>query len=79
MTTTGNDEENSVKNGHEPSMFLQRPSSGRCQDISHVLTRIFRDVYTNDAVQQDTVKNLTISKSGKSGYHDKYVESLQQV
>ncbi len=76
---TANEQQSSEKNGHEPSMFLQRPSSGRCQDISHVLTRIFRDVYTNDSVDQVTVKNLTTSKSGKSGYHDKYVENLQKV
>eukprot|EP00794_Sanderia_malayensis_P003460 gene3460-3956_t len=76
MTT---EEANIVQNDNEPSMFLQRPSSSRCQDISHVLTRIFRDVYTNDAVHQDTVKYLTTSRSGKSGYHDEYVENLKQI
>lgn len=66
-------------NGLEPSMYDQRPSSSRCQDISHVLNRIFRDDFTKDTVDQETVRNLTTSKSGKPGYHDRYVENLQQV
>ena len=68
-----------LANGHEKSMFVQRPSSGRCQDISHLLTRIFREDFTKDAIDQDTVRNLTTSKSGKTGYHDQYVEKLHQV
>lgn len=65
--------------GSEPSMFAQRPSAGKCQDISHILTRIFRDEYAKDAIDQDTVRNLTTSKSGRSGYHSQYVEKLQEV
>jgi len=66
-------------NGTEPSMFVQRPSSGTCQDISHILTRIFRDEYAKDAIDQDTVRNLTTSRSSKSGYHNQYVEKLEQI
>ena len=68
-----------VDSGVEPSMFVQRPSSGKCQDISHILTRIFRDEYAKDTIDQDTVRNLTTSRSKKSGYHSQYVEKLQQV
>ena len=63
----------------EPSMFVQRPSSGRSQDVSHTIVRIFRDLFTKDAVDQETVRNLTTSKSGKSGYHDRYVDKLDKV
>ena len=66
-------------NGIEPSMFVQRPSSDSCQDISHILTRIFRDEYAKDTIDQDTVRNLTTSRSKKSDYHSQYVEKLQQV
>ncbi|XP_065053136.1 deleted in lung and esophageal cancer protein 1-like isoform X2 [Rhopilema esculentum] len=68
-----------LANGHEKSMFVQPPSSGRCQDVSHLLTRIFREDFTKDAIDQDTVRNLTTSKSGKIGYHDQYVEKLHQI
>ncbi|XP_030834708.1 phospholipase A1 member A-like [Strongylocentrotus purpuratus] len=42
----------------EPPMYLQRPSSGRSQDVTHVLARTFRDIFTRDLVEQETVKNL---------------------
>ena len=73
------DMSNVYGNGTEPSMFVQRPSSGTCQDISHILTRIFRDEYAKDAIDQNTVRNLTTSRSSKSGYHNQYVEKLEQV
>ena len=63
----------------EPPMHLQRPSSGRSQDVSHLLASVFREVFTRDVIGEDTVKNLAISKSGDAGYHDKYVEQLRQV
>ena len=63
----------------EPPMHLQRPSSGRSQDVSHLLASVFREVFTRDVIGEDTVKNLAISKSGDAGYHDKYVEQLRKV
>lgn len=63
----------------EPPMHLQRPSSGRSQDVNHLLASVFREVYTRDVISDNTVKNLAISKSGDSGYHDKYVEQLRKV
>uniref|UniRef100_A0A3B5AQA2 Deleted in lung and esophageal cancer protein 1 Ig-like domain-containing protein n=1 Tax=Stegastes partitus TaxID=144197 RepID=A0A3B5AQA2_9TELE len=49
------------------------------QDISHVLASVFKDLYTKDIVGKDTVSNLVKTKSGRSSYHDKYVEELQQA
>lgn len=63
----------------EPPMHLQRPSSGRSQDVSHLLASVFREVFTRDVIGEDTVKNLAVSKSGDAGYHDKYVEQLRKV
>ena len=63
----------------EPPMHLQRPSSGRSQDVSHLLASVFREVFTRDVISEDTVKNLAVSKSGDASYHDKYVEQLRKV
>ncbi|XP_078378630.1 deleted in lung and esophageal cancer protein 1-like isoform X2 [Oculina patagonica] len=63
----------------EPPMHLQRPSSGRSQDVSHLLASVFREVFTRDVIGEDTVKNLAVSKSGDAGYHDKYVEQLRKI
>ena len=69
----------STPRGQEPPMYLQRPSTGRSQDVRHILARTFRDLYTRDAVRPDTVKNLQVSKGGDDPYHERYVENLQQV
>ena len=63
---------------HEPPMFLQRPSLGRSQDVSHILARVFRDL-TRESVEEQTVKNLTTSRSGEERYHEDYVERLAKV
>ncbi|RUS82778.1 hypothetical protein EGW08_009442, partial [Elysia chlorotica] len=65
--------------GQEPPMYLQRPSSGRSQDVRHILARTFRDLYTRDTVRPDTVKNLQVSKGGDDPYHEQYVNNLQKV
>ncbi|XP_008295951.1 deleted in lung and esophageal cancer protein 1 [Stegastes partitus] len=63
----------------DPSVNSHRPASGKSQDISHVLASVFKDLYTKDIVGKDTVSNLVKTKSGRSSYHDKYVEELQQA
>lgn len=63
----------------EPPMHLQRPSSGRSQDVTHLLASVFREVFPRDVLSGNTIKNLAISKSGDSGYHDKYVEQLRKI
>ena len=65
--------------GEEPPMFLQRPSTGKSQDVRHILTKTFRELYTRDAIGPETVKNLQVSKNGDDPYHERYVESLQKV
>ncbi|XP_070564757.1 deleted in lung and esophageal cancer protein 1-like [Ptychodera flava] len=63
----------------EPPMYLQRPSSGKSQDISHVLASTFRELFTRDFVEQERVKNLNISRSTDDEYHERYVEQLRKV
>lgn len=63
----------------EPPMHLQRPSSSRSQDVSHLLASVFREVFTRDVIGEETVKHLATSMSGDAGYHDKYVEQLRQI
>lgn len=68
-----------TKLGDEPSMYLQRPSTGKSQDVRHILVRTFRELFTRDAIGPDTVKNLAVSKGGDDEYHETYVQSLQKV
>ncbi|ELU16950.1 hypothetical protein CAPTEDRAFT_224255 [Capitella teleta] len=63
----------------EPPMFLQRPSTARSQDVSHVLARTFRHLFTRDTVAPETVQYLGTSKGGDNPYHERYVERLEQV
>ncbi|XP_038584685.1 deleted in lung and esophageal cancer protein 1 [Micropterus salmoides] len=63
----------------DPSVDSHRPASGKSQDISHVLASTFKALYTKDILGKDTLSNLIKTKSGRSSYHDRYVEELQQA
>ncbi|KAJ8025227.1 Deleted in lung and esophageal cancer protein 1 [Holothuria leucospilota] len=63
----------------EPPMFLQRPTSGSSQDVTHILASTFRDLFTRDFVEQESVRNLNKSRTGEDSYHEKYVEELRKV
>nr|XP_006817129.1 PREDICTED: LOW QUALITY PROTEIN: deleted in lung and esophageal cancer protein 1-like [Saccoglossus kowalevskii] len=63
----------------EPPMYLQRPSSGKSQDVTHILASTFRELFTRDFVEQERVKNLNISRSTDDEYHERYVEQLRKV
>lgn len=49
------------------------------QDISHLLTSLFKNVYTGEIIGKDTGANLIRSKGGDNPHHQKFVEELQQV
>lgn len=68
-----------IARGEEPPMLLQRPSTGKSQDVRHILAKTFRQLYTRDTISPDTVKNLSVSKGGDDEYHERYVEMLQKV
>ncbi|XP_075778976.1 deleted in lung and esophageal cancer protein 1 isoform X2 [Pelodiscus sinensis] len=63
----------------EPSMYRHRPASERTQDISHLLTSIFKSMYTADVIGMDTGTNLIKSRGGDNIYHEKFVEELQKI
>ena len=71
--------DNSVNHGAEPPMYLQRPSSARSQDVSHLLAKTFRHLFTRDTVDNNTVKNLDTSKGSHDEYHESYVAALNKV
>ncbi|XP_047468119.1 deleted in lung and esophageal cancer protein 1 isoform X2 [Mugil cephalus] len=73
------DQEKRQTNRLDPSVDSHRPASGKSQDISHVLASIFKDLYSKDIIGKDTLSNLVKTKNGRSSYHDKYVEELQQA
>ncbi|XP_077347356.1 deleted in lung and esophageal cancer protein 1 [Lithobates pipiens] len=63
----------------DPAMYRPRPSSEKSQDISHLLTSLFKNVYTGEIIGKDTGANLIRSKGGDNPHHKKFVEELQQV
>ncbi|XP_043365668.1 deleted in lung and esophageal cancer protein 1 isoform X2 [Dermochelys coriacea] len=65
--------------GPEPSMYRHRPASERTQDISHLLTSVFKSTYTADVIGMDTGTNLIKSRGGDNLYHEKFVEELQKI
>ncbi|XP_013414779.1 deleted in lung and esophageal cancer protein 1 [Lingula anatina] len=65
--------------GQEPPMYLQRPSSARSQDVTHILAKTFRDFFTRETVRPETIRNLAVSREGGDEYHERYVEALQKV
>ena len=48
--------------GEEPPMFLQRPSTGKSQDVRHILAKTFREIFTRDPVGIDTMKTWLYPK-----------------
>ncbi|KAM9308186.1 deleted in lung and esophageal cancer protein 1 [Gastrophryne carolinensis] len=63
----------------DPSMYRPRPSSEKTQDISHLLTSLFKNVYTGEIIGKDKGANLIRSKGGDNPHHRKFVEELQQI
>ncbi|XP_075994138.1 deleted in lung and esophageal cancer protein 1 [Genypterus blacodes] len=56
-----------------------RPSSAKSQEISHMLSSLFKDIYTRDSIGKDTLSNLSKTNKGRSSYHAKYVKELQEI
>ncbi|KAL7374309.1 hypothetical protein ABVT39_026064 [Epinephelus coioides] len=71
--------ETGEKSRFDPCVNTHRPTSGKSQDISHVLASIFKHLYTRDVIGKDTSSNFFKTKNGRSSYHDRYVEELQQA
>jgi hypothetical protein len=63
----------------EPAMHIQRPSSARSQDVTHILVRTFRELFTRDTIAPDVVQYLNTSRCSDDEYHKQYVDSLMKV
>ncbi|KAJ6659300.1 hypothetical protein lerEdw1_019171 [Lerista edwardsae] len=63
----------------EPSMYRHRPASELTQDISHLLSSVFKNMYTSEVIGKDTAENMIKSRGGDNTQHEKFVEDLQKV
>ena len=63
----------------EPPMYVQRPNSARSQDVTHILVRTFRELFTRDVIAPDVVQYLNTSRCSDDEYHQQYVDALMKV
>ncbi|KAK2498723.1 hypothetical protein MC885_018757 [Smutsia gigantea] len=63
----------------EPHMLRLRPTSLRSQDISHLLTGVFRNLYSADVIGEDVSSNLIKARGSKDERHEQFVDELQQI
>lgn len=70
---------NFSENLHDPSTVLQRPTSAKTPDVSHILTSVFGEAFTKDVLTTDLIKNLTVSSDVDDQYHKRYVQRLKDV
>ncbi|KAM8967173.1 deleted in lung and esophageal cancer protein 1 [Pelodytes ibericus] len=63
----------------DPATYRPKPSSQRTQDISHLLTNLFKELYTGEVIGEDTGANLIRSRGGDNPYHQEFVEDLEQI
>lgn len=63
----------------EPQMLRLRPASLRTQDISHLLARVFRNLYTNQVIGDDLSDSLIKARGSDDTRQDEFLDQLQQV
>ncbi|XP_062970663.1 deleted in lung and esophageal cancer protein 1 [Cynocephalus volans] len=63
----------------EPRLLRLRPSSLRTQDISHLLTGVFRNLYTAEVIGEDVGASLVKARGSEDVRHEKFVDELQQI
>lgn len=63
----------------EPQLLRLRPTSLRTQDISHLLTGVFRNLYTAEVIGEDVSTNLIKARGSENALHEEFVDELQQV
>lgn len=68
-----------VAKSDEPAMYIERPSSARSQDVTHILVRTFRELFTRDTIAPDTIQYLNTSRCSEDEYHQQYVDALLKV
>lgn len=63
----------------EPQLLSLRPTSLRTQDISHLLTSVFRNLYTNEVIGEDLCARLIKARGSEDARHEEFVDELQRV
>ncbi|CAE1139002.1 unnamed protein product [Acanthosepion pharaonis] len=57
----------------------QIPSSVKSQDVSHILTTIFKDLLSKNSFNNEIIENQVNSKGSDDPYHERYVSELQKA
>lgn len=63
----------------EPQLLRLRPASLRTQDISHLLARVFRNLYTAQVIGEDLSDSLIKARGSEDSRHEEFLDQLQQV
>ncbi|XP_040492890.1 deleted in lung and esophageal cancer protein 1 isoform X4 [Ursus maritimus] len=63
----------------EPQLLSLRPTSLRTQDISHLLTGVFRNLYTNEVIGEDLSASLIKARGSEDARHEEFVDELQRI
>ncbi|KAL6081907.1 hypothetical protein STEG23_007270 [Scotinomys teguina] len=63
----------------EPPELRLRPASLRTQDISHLLARVFQNLYTAQVIGEDLSDSLIKARGSEDARHEEFVDQLQQV
>lgn len=63
----------------EPQLLSLRPTSLRTQDISHLLTSVFRNLYSNEVIGEDLCARLIKARGSEDARHEEFVDELQRV
>lgn len=63
----------------EPHLLRPRPASLCTQDISPLLTSVFRNLYTAEVLGEDVSASLIKARGSEDARHEQFVDELQQV
>ncbi|KAL4677764.1 hypothetical protein H8959_020438 [Pygathrix nigripes] len=63
----------------EPQLLRLRPSSLRTQDISHLLTGVFRNLYSAEVIGDEVSASLIKARGSENKRHEEFVDQLQQI
>uniref|UniRef100_A0A8C3YSZ4 DLEC1 cilia and flagella associated protein n=1 Tax=Catagonus wagneri TaxID=51154 RepID=A0A8C3YSZ4_9CETA len=63
----------------EPHLLRLRPTSLRSQDISYLLTGVFRNLYTSEVIGEEVSASLIKARGSEDAGHEEFVDQLQQI
>ncbi|XP_076985910.1 deleted in lung and esophageal cancer protein 1-like isoform X3 [Tamandua tetradactyla] len=63
----------------EPQLLRLRPASRRTQDVSHLLTGVFRNLYSVEVIGEDVSTSLIKARGSEDARHEKFVDELRQI